>query len=66
MEDVFISEECRGRGLGTKLANKLIAEAKKQNCYKLVACSRHSRPRVHKMYLKLGFQDWGKEFRINF
>jgi GNAT superfamily N-acetyltransferase len=66
MEDVFVSEECRGQGVGSELVKELIDEAKKQGCYKLIACSRNAKPKVHDLYLKLGFKDWGKEFRINF
>ncbi len=65
MEDVFIDESLRGKGYGTEIVKELIKEAKKQNCYKLIATSRYARDRVHKLYKKLGFQDWGKEFRIN-
>ena len=66
MEDVFINESLRGKGYGTKIIKELIKQAKKQNCYKLIATSRYSRTRVHKLYKKLGFKDWGKEFRIDF
>ena len=65
MEDVFINESLRGGGYGTKIVKELIKEAKKENCYKLIATSRYLRDKVHKLYKKLGFQDWGKEFRIN-
>jgi len=65
MEDVFIDESLRGKGHGTKIIKEIIKEAKKQNCYKLIATSRYPRDKVHKLYKKLGFRDWGKEFRIN-
>ena len=65
MEDVFIDESLRGKGYGTKLVKEIIKEAKKQNCYKLIATSRYHRDKVHKLYEKLGFKDWGKEFRMN-
>lgn len=65
MEDVFVDESLRGQGLGTELVNKIIEEAKKNNCYKLVATSRHSRPKVHALYEKLGFKNYGIEFRMD-
>jgi len=34
-------------------------------CYKLVATSRASRPRVHELYERLGFENYGVEFRMN-
>jgi GNAT superfamily N-acetyltransferase len=66
MEDVFVDESCRGKGVGEALVKRVIALAKKRGCYKLVATSRHERPRVHDLYLKLGFKDRGKEFRVDF
>jgi len=66
MEDVFVDEEYRGKGIGTKLVNELIEIAKRQNCYKLFATSRYERTKVHDLYTKIGFEDWGKNFRMNF
>ncbi len=66
MEDVLVDENYRSQGLGTKLIKELIKTAKQNNCYKLVSTSRHERPKVHELYLKLDFKDWGKEFRIDF
>lgn len=65
MEDVFVEESFRGRGYGTTIVNALIDEAR-QRCYKLIATSRYSRTNVHELYQRLGFNDWGKEFRIDF
>ena len=66
MEDVYIDESLRGKGMGTKLVEGLVAEAKKIGCYKLIATSRYERERVHQLYGRLGFKDWGKEFRLDF
>lgn len=66
LEDVFVEKSLRGDGTGTALVRRVIAEAKKRGCYKLIATSRHARDRVHALYLKLGFADHGKEFRIDF
>ena len=66
MEDVYIDEEMRGQGLGTSLVKEVINKAKELGCYKLVATSRYSRSKVHDLYIKLGFLDHGKEFRIDF
>lgn len=65
LEDVFVHEESRGKGVGTKLVEEIIAEAKKQNCYKIICTSRYGNEKVHALYEKLGFKDYGKEFRIN-
>ena len=66
LEDVFVDESQRGRGTGTKLVQAVIEEAKARGCYKLVATSRHERDKVHELYEKLGFVNYGIEFRINF
>ncbi|MEK7213039.1 MAG: GNAT family N-acetyltransferase [Patescibacteria group bacterium] len=66
LEDVFVEEKARGRGLGTALVKAVIEEANAQGCYKLVGTSRYARESVHKMYLSLGFSDYGKEFKMTF
>lgn len=66
MEDVFVDESLRGQGIGTEIVNYLIAEAKRQGCYKLICTSRHEKPKVHGLYKRLGFMDHGAEFRIDF
>lgn len=65
MEDVFVEESFRGSGVGTKIVETLIAEAKKRGCYKLIGTSRSGRDRVHALYTRLGFRDYGKEFRMD-
>lgn len=64
MEDVFVKESLRGKGLGTKLILDIIKEAKKRKCYKLLATSRLNSTKVHKLYQRLGFKKHGLEFRI--
>ena len=65
LEDVYVIENKRGEGLGTELVNRVIETAKKQGCYKLIATSRKSRPKVHQLYKRLSFEEHGLEFRIN-
>ena len=66
LEDVFVDEAARGQGLGSKLIVEVIKQAKKYKCYKLLATSRFSRPKVHKLYKRFGFKKHGYEFRIDF
>ena len=66
LEDVFVSENLRGRGVGTELLERVIKTTKEYKCYKMVAASRYERSKVHDLYERLGFKDWGKEFRMNF
>lgn len=65
LEDVFVAESERGSGLGTALVAEVIAAAREAGCYKLVATSRASRPKVHELYERLGFENYGVEFRMN-
>jgi len=65
MEDVFVDEAYRSKGYGKKVLAALIDEAK-QNTGELIATSRHGRDMVHGLYRRLGFQDYGLEFRIDF
>ena len=62
LEDVYVNERERGRGIGTKLVQQVIEAAQEKGCYKLIATSRKSRPKVHQLYKKLGFQDTVGEF----
>ena len=66
LEDVEVDESMRGQGIGTKLVNTVIETAREKKCYKLIATSRHSRPKVHELYKRIGFEDHGLEFRMNF
>lgn len=50
LEDVFVEEEHRSKGIG---------------CYKLIATSRFERENVHQLYENLGFKKWGYEFRMD-
>lgn len=65
IEDLFVDENYRGQGYGTKIIKALLKKAKRQGCYKLIANSRLDKPKVHELYKRLGFIDWGKEFRKN-
>ena len=66
IEDIYIHEDHRGKGLGTEITKRLIEIAKREGCYKLLCTSRYARDKVHEFYKKFGFEDYGKEFRINF
>lgn len=65
MEDVYVSEALRGQGLGSDLVRQVIKLAQNANCYKIIATSRESRPKVHMLYQRLGFTKHGVEFRID-
>jgi len=65
LEDVYVDENYRAQGVGSELVKKVIEIAKEKNCYKIIATSRTSRSKVHELYKRLGFEEYGVEFRIN-
>lgn len=65
IEDVFVEEDYRGQGIGTKIVQAAIEQAKIEKCHKVIMTSRYGKEAVHNLYQKIGFTDWGKEFRIN-
>lgn len=64
LEDLFVDEALRGQGIGSKLLNMVIAEAKKLGCYKLVATSRYGKDNIHAWYKRTGFENFGVEFKM--
>jgi len=66
LEDVFVEEEYRQKGIGRALVEASITEAENLGCYKLIATSRREKPELHEWYKKFGFKDHGLEFRIDF
>lgn len=65
VENLYVNPETRGQGVGTKLVEAVITEAKRQGCYKLIGTSRNSRPELQKFYTRFGFEVWGVEYRMN-
>jgi GNAT superfamily N-acetyltransferase len=65
IEDLYVKEAYRGKGYARQLFEEAIEEAKNSGSYKIVATSRYSREKVHDFYIRLGFKDYGKEFRLD-
>lgn len=65
LENVYIEQEYRQQGLGSKLVLAVIEEAKRRGCYKIIGTSRFPKEKVHDFYLKHGFVKWGYEFRLD-
>ena len=63
-EDLFVEEEYRKKGIGKNIIDDMVNLAKENNCYKIVGTSRYGRDRVHEIYEKIGFTDFGKEFKM--
>ena len=56
IEDVIVDENQRGKGIGRKLMQKLLAEGKKQNLDEILLFSGHHRLPAINLYKSLGFQ----------
>ncbi len=65
LEYVLVDEAHQNKGYGGALVKKIIALAKEKGCYKLICTSRYGKEKVHNWYIKYGFKEWGKEFRID-
>lgn len=65
LEDLFVEEAFRKQGVGSRLIQAAIQEAKARGCYKLIGNSRTFAGAVHKFYERLGFKKWGFEFRMD-
>lgn len=65
MENLYVEEAYRGRGHGRALTELAIERARELGCYKLLGQSRYGNDRAHELYMKLGFKDHGKNFRID-
>lgn len=66
LEDLFVDDTFRGKGLGSTLLTEAVAVAKGEGCYKLLCTSRHKRLYLHEWYQKHGFKNYGIEFRMDF
>lgn len=67
LEDLEVEKLFRGSGAGRELLSAVFEKVRELGCYKLVATSRDdgTRAGVHAWYLRLGFKNYGKEFRLD-
>ncbi|MDA0756866.1 MAG: GNAT family N-acetyltransferase [Crenarchaeota archaeon] len=62
IEDVVVSKEYEGRGIGIKLVSSLLEKAKMMNCYKTILdCQDELIP----FYERIGFKQESKQMRYN-
>jgi len=62
IEDVVVSKEFEGRGIGNKLVTSLLEVAKAKNCYKTILdCKNELIP----FYERLGFKQESNQMRYN-
>ncbi len=65
LENVYVEEKYRSVGLGSKLVQLAIEEAKNQGCYKIIGTSKMEKTGVHEFYERHGFRKMGYEFRMD-
>ena len=62
IEDVVVSKEYEGRGIGFKLVNSLLEKARVMNCYKTILdCKDELIP----FYERIGFKQESNQMRID-
>jgi len=65
LEDVFVHDEYRGKGLAVELIKACITQAKKIGCYKLIAVVNDAEPHLHRLYWEQGLIPNNKEYRLD-
>ena len=56
IEDVRVAAHCRGRGIGEKMVQWAVAEARARGCKLVELLTHHSRVDAQRFYKRLGFQ----------
>lgn len=64
VEDVVVSPQHQGQGIGRQMMAHARELARQAGCYKLVLSSNRKRERAHAFYESLGFQRHGLSFLI--
>jgi GNAT superfamily N-acetyltransferase len=65
VEDVVVSKNHQGQGIGQMMMFHAMELARKAQCYKLILSSNHKRQRAHDFYRKLGFSEHGLSFHVD-
>lgn len=65
LEDLFVKELYRKKGIGSALVTEAVGECKRLGCYKVIGTSRMARKEVHRFYEHLGLKKYGYEFRLD-
>ena len=56
IEDVRVAEHCRSRGIGERLVQWAVAEARGKGCKLVELLTHHTRVDAQRFYVRLGFQ----------
>ncbi|MBN2792954.1 MAG: GNAT family N-acetyltransferase [Desulfuromonadales bacterium] len=65
LEDVVVSEEYRGTGIGQKMMQFATSLARDKGCNKFFFSSGVERTQAHQFYANLGFKQHGYSFYLN-
>jgi ribosomal protein S18 acetylase RimI-like enzyme len=57
LDDVFVLEQRRGQGIGTKLMREALNRARKSGCVRVELGTRRDNVRARRLYERLGFQE---------
>lgn len=64
VEDVVVTSDRQGQGIGRQMMAHAVAEARAAGCYKLALSSNRKRTQAHAFYESLGFAQHGLSFVI--
>ena len=65
VEDVVVSPEVQGTGIGKQMMRFAMAQCALRGCYKLVLSSHVNRESAHRFYENLGFRKHGYSYLID-
>lgn len=57
IDNVIVSAECRGQGIGVTMLEEAGNIARQQRCYKIILSSNLVREKAHEFYRKLGWKE---------
>jgi ribosomal protein S18 acetylase RimI-like enzyme len=65
VEDVVVSQQHQGQGIGRQMMSHAVQLAREAGCYKLALSSNTKRSSAHAFYESLGFRKHGISFYVN-
>lgn len=65
LDELFVLEDYRQKGVGKKLMEQIESKAKELNCYRIFIESHYDHKTAHNFYEKLGYTNYGYHFIKN-
>jgi GNAT superfamily N-acetyltransferase len=66
VEDVVVTADLRGKGIGRRMMETALAICRESGCYKMALSSNLKREAAHAFYESLDFEKHGYSFRVVF